>query len=290
MDDFHISKRYERYYINSTKDSFKFKIKGLATIELCITELCTRKCGFCPRSDPSVYPNRKLFMSTETIKSIGNKCLNEEYEGDIHISGFGESFTHPDFYELTSILRDILPNNHIVLTTNGDLLNDINLNKTIKRNFNKVIVSCYDGLKHKEKFIDLFERNGFHSYEIRELWYNPEENTESLIDRNNFNNRAGSVKLNLENKNIKSPCYLPFYKLVIDWNGDALLCCNDWGRSHKGFGNINKNTLKEIWYCEEFKAVRLNLINGNRIGPACKNCNISGTLVGKESVDTLNKI
>lgn len=290
--DYHINKRYERYYVNSLKSYFLTKLKGLHTIELCITELCTRKCSFCPRGDIKVYPNQKLFMSIETISNLANKCVQEGYEGDFHISGFGESFTHPKFLELTSILRDALPNNHIVLTTNGDFLNDKNINDVIKRNFNKVIVSCYDGLDHKNNFIKLFEKNGFHNYDIRELWLNPNETTESLMSRNNFNNRSGSVNLNVQEHglNSDSPCYLPFYKLVIDWNGNALLCCNDWKRAHKGFGNINTHSLNEIWHGEEFIKVRTQLVDGNRVGPACSNCNIKGVLVGKESVDLfLNK-
>ena len=289
MSDYHLNKRFERYYINSLKDGFLHKIKGLTTIELCVTELCTRKCSFCPRSDSSVYPNRKLFMSNETMTNIATKCLNEGFEGDFHVSGFGESFTHPSFAELMSILRKTLPNNFIVLTTNGDLLNEKTLNSVIKPNFNKVILSCYDGLEYKEKFIKFFESNSFHNYEIRELWYNPEETTLSLMERNNFNNRSGSVNVDMENKNGKSPCYLPFYKLVLDWNGDALLCCNDWKRAHKGFGNINTESLSEIWYSDEFIKVRDNLILGERKGPACSNCNIAGILIGQESVNVLKK-
>ena len=287
MNSYHINKRHERYYVNSLKNSFLNTLKGLTTIELCITELCTRKCSFCPRGDSATYPNQKLFMSADTISNIANKCLAEGYEGDFHISGFGESFTHPKFLELTSTLRDTLPNNHLVLTTNGDFLNDKTITEVLKRNFNKVIVSCYDGLERKEHFIRLFEKNGFHNFDIRELWLNPDETTEDLMNRNNFNNRSGSVNVDLqkENFNTKSPCYLPFYKLVIDWNGSALLCCNDWKRAHKGFGNINTNSLVDIWNGEEFVKVRGQLAEGNRVGPACANCNIKGVLVGKESVD-----
>ena len=287
MQDYHLNKRYERYSINTLKDGFINKLKGLTTIELCVTELCTRKCGFCPRSDSSVYPNQKLFMSEKTMKNIAIKCRDEGFEGDFHISGFGESFTHPNFLELTSILRDILPNNFIVLTTNGDLLNESKINTLIKRNFNKVIVSCYDGEESKNKFINLFEKNAFFNYEIRELWLKDGETIESLMNRNTFNNRSGAVNIELPNMDKKSPCFLPFYKLVIDWNGEALLCCNDWKRAHKGFGNINNISLTEIWYGEEFDKVRMDLIKGNRIGPACSNCNIPGILIGKESVDAL---
>jgi hypothetical protein len=31
----------------------------------------------------------------------------------------------------------------------------------------------------------------------------------------------------------------------------------------------------------------MDLLKGNRIGPACSNCNILGILIGKESVDAL---
>lgn len=287
MDGYHLNKRNERYAVNILKHSFSNNLKGLTTIEICVTELCTRKCSFCPRSDSSVYPNRKLFMSKETIMNIANKCLDAGFEGDFHFSGFGESFTHPYFLEITSIFRDKVPNNFILVTTNGDFLNDKIINSVIKRNFNKVVVSCYDGKESKDKFIKLFEKNSFFNYDIRELWYEPNEDVESLINRNGFNNRAGSVNVELSNMNKKSPCFLPFYKLVIDWNGEVLICCNDWKKAHKGFGNINNNSLKDIWYSEEFNKVRLNLIEGNRVGPACSNCNISGTLIGKESVNIL---
>ena len=288
MSDYHLNKRNERYYTNILKNGFLNNLKGLTTIEICITEICTRKCGFCPRSDSSLYPNQKLFMSKDTILNIATKCLEGGFEGDFHFSGFGESFTHPDFFELTSIFRDKVPNNFILLTTNGDLLNETNINTVIKRNFNKVVVSCYDGEDSKNKFIKLFEKNSFFNYDIRELWFNPNENVESLINRNGFNNRAGSVNVETPNTSKNSPCFLPFYKLVIDWNGEALLCCNDWKRAHKGFGNINNTSLRDIWYSEEFNKVRSDLSKGNRVGPACTNCNISGTLIGKESVNILN--
>ena len=287
MDSYHLNKRNERYYVNMLKSGFLDNLKGLTTIEICVTEICTRKCRFCPRSDSSVYPNQKLFMSKNTILNIANKCLEDGFEGDFHFSGFGESFTHPEFFELTSIFRDKVPNNFILVTTNGDLLNEKIINNVIKRNFNKVVVSCYDGEESKHKFIRLFEKNAFFNYDIRELWFKPNEDVTSLISRNGFNNRAGSVNVELSNDHKSSQCFLPFYKLVIDWNGEVLLCCNDWKRAHKGFGNINKTSLKDIWYGEEFNKVRLNLIEGNRIGPACINCNVSGILIGKESVRAL---
>lgn len=283
----HMKHRNDRYYTNTQKSSFLNDLKGLTVIEVCITELCTRKCGFCPRADKTVYPNRKLFMSLETITSLGNECAINKYRGDFHFSGFGESLTHPHFFELIQTLRSILPNNHFALTTNGDLLSKDVCRKIYNSGINHIILSCYDGAEaydNLEKMLNDVSPN----YEIRKLWINPEETLEQMVDRNKFNNRSGAVSTvtfekDLEN-NKNNSCYLPFYKLVFDYNGDALLCCNDWFRKHKGFGNIHHNTLQSIWYSDEFKKVRDNLKAGKRDGPACTNCSIKGNLVGKESV------
>lgn len=282
----HMRGRNDRYYINSQKESFKNNLVGLSVVEVCVTELCTRRCGFCPRADKNVYPNQRLFMSSETITNLGNECKINSYEGDFHFSGFGESLTHPNFFELVKTLKNILPDNHFALTTNGDLLTEEVCHKIYKSGINHIIISCYDGVEHYNKFEQLLTPLN-QSFEIRKLWLNPEETLASLAKRNNFNNRSGAVS-NIDYKESleaykNNPCYLPFYKLVIDYNGEALLCCNDWFRRHKGFGNINTNSLKEIWFSAEFDKVRRDLKRGNRIGPSCSTCSIQGDLIGSES-------
>jgi MoaA/NifB/PqqE/SkfB family radical SAM enzyme len=284
----HMRGRNDRYYINTQNTSFSANLKGLSVIEVCITELCTRRCGFCPRSDSKVYPNKRLFMSLETISRLGEECALNNYGGDFHFSGFGESLTHPEFFQLIKTLRQFLPNNHFALTTNGDLLTKEVCKKIYESGINYIILSCYDGPDAYGKFEEMLE---FHkpNYEIRELWISPDETLEEMAKRNNFNNRSGAVtnidyNSSLE-QNKNNPCYLPFYKLVFDYNGDALLCCNDWFRKHKGFGNLHTQSLQEIWHSSEFTNIRIQLKQGIRSGPACVNCNINGTLIGKESVE-----
>ena len=287
----HLKDRNSRYFINSKHESFSTTLKGLTVIELCITELCTRACSFCPRGDSSVYKNQKLFMSKDTITNIGISCKEAGFLGDFHISGFGESTTHPQFHEIVSILRSILPDNRITLTTNGDLLpKSDNIRKLFDSGISYVIVSCYDGPEAAKEFTDRFEEAGIDEFEIRKLWYTDSETVEDMMNRNNFNNRSGVVTIQTgDNLNINNPCYLPFYKLVIDWNGNILICCNDWHRKLKGIGNVNKSSIQAIWNSSEFTDIREKLAKGDRksITP-CDNCNISGTLIGKDSVKALN--
>ena len=287
----HLTQRHGRYDTNSKRESFRTGLKGLSVIELCITELCTRKCSFCPRADADNYPNQKLFMDIDTITNIGNSCKAHYFEGDFHISGFGESLTNKEFLVITERLRSILPTNRITLTTNGDLLTVDRISQIYTSGVNYIIVSCYDGEKAMRKFDKMFADANIrdNDYEIRELWKAPEETVDSMMRRNKFNNRSGAVMVKAARDDVNdNPCYLPFYKLVFDWNGEALLCCNDWYRRHKGFGNINEQSIKDIWLGEEFTKIRSKLKDGKRTGPACKHCNVHGTLVGRKSVDLLS--
>ena len=44
-------------------------LNSLVVIEINLTELCNRKCVFCPRVDPKVFPNRNLHMSLDLSKN-----------------------------------------------------------------------------------------------------------------------------------------------------------------------------------------------------------------------------
>ena len=285
----HLKNRTSRYYINSEKSYFKDILKGLTTVELCITEMCTRKCGFCPRSDESVYKNNPYHMSIETVLNFADKCVLDNFGGDVHISGFGEPFLNKNIFEIVRTLKKSLPENRVCITNNGDCLSKEKIKDIFECGLDYMIISCYDGEESKNKFLNMFQELDIsdEKFEIRELWFKPKETELDFAKRNNFNNRSGTyTKLN-ELGARTGKCYLPFYKLVIDWNGEVLLCCNDWYRRHRGFGNINKDTLFDIWNGDEFKKVREQLSNGNRVGPSCKNCSIDGTLIGKESVKML---
>ena len=68
------AKRAEEGYVHNPA------LPGLRTIELNISELCNRVCSFCPRSDPTVYSNQKLFMSTLTGLELGNQLAECGFE------------------------------------------------------------------------------------------------------------------------------------------------------------------------------------------------------------------
>ena len=72
-------------------------LNSLVVIEINLTELCNRKCVFCPRVDPEIFPNRNLHMSLELSEKIASNLKKINYQGRLSFSGFGEPFLTKNF-------------------------------------------------------------------------------------------------------------------------------------------------------------------------------------------------
>jgi len=256
---------------------------GLATIELNVTELCNRTCSFCPRHDPEVYPNQKLFMDLKLVEKLTDELISSDWKGDIHITGFGEPHTHPLLIDIVTILR-----RHqglsIEITTNGDRIVDSHPELAMclwDAGLDLLTVDCYDGEDQYNTRHTVLEVIGPHKkWRLRQHY--DTGNTQELILQYGFNNRGGTMG----GEGIQNACYLPFYKAFIDWNGSVNLCCNDWHREAGSFGNILDSSFSEIWTSERMNRVRASLGKGIRKG-VCANCNIVGTKFSKASYEIL---
>jgi len=69
-------------------------------------------------------------------------------------------------------------------------------------------------------------------------------------------------------------CPLVLTTFNIRSNGDVIICCNDY-TENLILGNINKNSIKEIWNSEKYKNIRKYLHDKelNKL-PICKSCSI----------------
>lgn len=262
------------------------RLTGLTGIELNVTELCNRKCVFCPRHDPKIYPNQKRHVSREVINRLISELQKNEYEGVIYCSGFGEPLLCPEILDYILLLKEGLPKCYLEITTNGDFLTEQKID-VIRNHIDNIIIDCYDSEEQKNKQLKMLKKANFTKFKIRELWANPEEITPLFMDEVNFNNRAGAVQ-NIDLKiNQYKQCFLPFYRITVDWNGDIIICCNDWFRLQKGLGNILTTPFYDLWFSETLTKVRQNLYNGNRVDSACKNCSAKGTIYGQESANLI---
>lgn len=278
----HINSRAKQH---SAADIYNRWYPGLATIELNISELCNRTCSFCPRHDPEVYPNQKLFMDLELVEKLTKELYLSKWSGDIHITGFGEPHTHPHLVEIVRILSKN-DNLHVEITTNGDRIIDTHPELAMDlwgAGLNMLTVDCYDGPDQYNTRKTVLEVLGPNEpWRLRQHY--DTGNTEELIQQYGFNNRSGIMG----GEGRQGTCYLPFYKAFIDWNGSVNLCCNDWHREAGSFGNLWDQPFHDIWNGEKMRKTRAGLASGIRKG-VCANCNIVGTKFGEASFELLTR-
>lgn len=282
--DAHIQDRNQRH---ETANIHSSVLPGLSTIELNISELCNRTCSFCPRHDPTVYPNQKLFMTLETVQSLRDQIEQTDWYGEIHITGFGEPHTHPYLDEIVKIIGGC-NQTFVEITTNGDRLIDTGegIDLTIhmfKNGLDLLTVDCYDGEKQYADRIMIAKKISRHG-KIRLRNHHDTGNAQELINEYGFNNRSGIMG----GEGIQNKCYLPFYKTLIDWDGGMVLCCNDWHRKEGHMGNILTDGLVASWNSQRLNSIRASLSKGNRQG-VCAGCSINGTKFGESSFQLWQK-
>jgi len=74
----------------------------------------------------------------------------------------------------------------------------------------------------------------------------------------------------------------------VDYNGDVLMCCHDWGKKYI-LGNLNKQSLYDIWTSQLVKISRKSLVKGNRNFSPCDVCDVDGMRIGKTHAEAWKK-
>jgi len=265
-------------------------------IELNINEICNRRCPFCPRADPSTYPNQNIHMDVSLAENIAIQLADLNFKGIVNISGTGEPL-------LTKHITDIVKQFgdrgiHIEIVTNGDMLVRKKGKQLIKDLYSsglcQFVVSMYDGPEQIEQFNNLFAECGIDksSYSLRDRWYDESEDYGLL-----YTNRAGNIGFqHLSDvakdklmKSGKSACFYTHYAMMIDWTGDALLCCQDMYNRTVKFGNVKDKALIDIWLDAKLMEFRNKLKNGERSLSPCNGCNANGQIFGGSHAESWKK-
>lgn len=243
-------------------------------IDINVTELCNRQCVFCPRVDPNEYPNQNLHISMPLIKKISHELNNLDYQGAVVLCGYSEPLLHPNIME---IVNQFGHNIRTEIVTNGDKLNEKVALELFENGLSYLVINLYDGPEQVDYFKSMLKQAGIpeSAYILRDRWFD-----ESQDYGLKLTNRAGMVKVGSQASiDINKPCYYLAYSMMLDWNGDVLLCVQDWNKRVK-MGNIYTQTLFEAWTSQRMKKYRQTLINGRRSLPPCNQCNAEGTLHG----------
>lgn len=230
---------------------------------------CNGHCAFCPaNTKDEKRPFKK--MSDELLKKIAEELKALNYDGNIYLNVNNEPFIDVRILDIATMLRREIPNAKIKLISNGTLL-------TVEKM--KEIAKCVD---------DLVINNYSYGYELadnlQEIYQYVKQHKEEFANINIvivrryveevLATRAGAAP-NKPKKTMKlnSPCIYPFTDLVIFPDGQVGLCCNDcFENTH--IGDVNKESLVDVWNCQKLKVVRESMKQGREAFPFCKECDV----------------
>ena len=264
------------------------KIPLPSVVEISDSGTCNRACVFCPRSDPEWIEKfeNKEFIKKELHEKICKELSQYNYNGIVVYSGFNEPLINKACFDNIARTRKYLPNAKIELITNGDVLNLNKIKKLFISGLSTILISVYDGPEDMLKFkkLCLQAKLNKNQFVIRNRYLPPEDDYGITMS-----NRGGQMKnaghsISSLKKAIKQPCYYPSYSLFIDYNGDVLMCSHDWGKKNI-LGNLNKDTIYDVWMSENAKNSRSNLAKSDRGFSPCDVCDVKGNLIGMSHVN-----
>jgi radical SAM protein with 4Fe4S-binding SPASM domain len=215
-------------------------------MEIETTSTCNRKCHYCPNS---IHNRGNHLMPLELYEKIMKELKDLKWSGMIHPHFYGEPLLDDRLPFIVKKTREYLPKSKIIIYTNGDLLTK----------------EKYDAIS---PFVD-----GFYVTNHGNLNPNiPKERKIVVRSITNFVNRGGLIVVPEDKKCPKvSKCMMATQNVTITWNGDVVLCSEDFFSKHC-FGNLEKERLIDVWNKPEFIKIRKELRNGVFNSDMCKKC------------------
>ncbi len=238
-------------------------------IEIETVNRCNGGCDFCPVSK-NRDPRKYQLMDEALFKKIISELEELDYNGKFALFSNNEPFLDERIIEWQKYARGHVKNARMHLFTNGTLLS---LDKFLR------IIDYLD-----ELIIDNYHAEGkllTNSRKIRDYCQlHPElANKVTIVIRNPheiLSSRGGAAPNRKEVKTFEMHrCVLPYRQMIIRPSGKVSLCCND-PLGQVTLGDLNIQSLKEVWYGERFEDIRKKLYDGRKNIDICCSCdNIS---------------
>jgi radical SAM protein with 4Fe4S-binding SPASM domain len=263
----------EPYRLSARKDSTKenlstfFRLRSWPMFHWVTVEtstFCNRKCLNCP---VSAFPRDTKFMSERIFTKIIEDLGRIRFQGIIHLHWYNEPLADRTITEKIRVISKKVPRARIVINSNGDFLTSRLLRELALTSLNELYITQYDG-EISRHILDILEK--------AEDW---ERQIVKVRAKSNFvGNRAGLLSQTVVNEPLLAGCNRPSNQLIINYKGDAVICCNDY-LGKVTLGNVGKTSLLGIWKCEQFKSIRrlLTAKRRDRI-TLCKSCNFLGDI------------
>lgn len=245
------------------------------------TNVCNANCIFCPHK---IMKRKVGVMNMGLFKKIIEECKKVKIEY-VTIYGFGEPLLDKQFFERVEYTKSV-GIQRVTTNTNGMYLDEEKIEKVFNSGLDEIYVSFDAATSKTYKKIrpgldfQIVKKNILNLVKERERRQSkkPEIVLSYVESRDNKHEIKKYIKQwkgmvdnisvsfiqnwtgDIESGEIlmggrRDPCRLLWTDMVISWNGDVPLCCNDYG-NRMILGNINDQSIKEVWGGDKLRIIR----------------------------------
>jgi|GEM_PF-1641380 len=277
---------------------------------------CNASCINCPHpfTYKTIHPKGR--MNDATWRKILKDIIEMDYQGQVGFYLHHEPFLDKTLFDK---IKDIntLTNAYVVLSTNGALLDKINIEKLIEARPRKVHININSGDKEEfhssmgldyqttfsnvqnfiaqaKKLIDI-EINcpvmkGYNVNSLKQIFPNTYVNLEYSA-----NSRGGLIPElinNVKNSRFKlgNYCKQPSQNFNILYDGSVIACCMDWmHESKKDFDNINSSSISKIY--NHVKLLEEEFKDGEyKRYKMCQSCSVEMNFNQRKEINTKERL
>jgi radical SAM protein with 4Fe4S-binding SPASM domain len=262
---------------------------------------CNLRCPFCFQTDMTF--TKKPFMGVmdfDLFKKVADEA-NEIGVGAITLASRGEPTLHKRFNEMLDYLGTKKNIFEVKINTNATFLSEKICHSILRNKVTQVVISAdhyqkeeYERLRKNSNFEKIL-KNVDKLFEIRKLHY-PNSITEIRVsgidnekdlNRGKFKNfwikrsdhvtasfpleRWNTYKNKIHN-DINDPCENLWDRMYVWFDGKVNPCDADY-KSFLSFGNLNKDSIKNIWNDKKIEKLREEHLNNERCKTSpCDRC------------------
>ncbi len=254
---------------------------------------CNRSCVFCPSQK---FDIERVLMSRACYERILHELRACGFRGRFSPYLNNESLLDRRLVEFVALARAQLPGSVLFIATNGDALTIGRAIDLFEAGLDRITINCYDDRGGRVARMQAMASEL--SRRVPGLYYTEASTFEAMVSLpvdgpvrrvvcvrdcrefqiEDMHNIAGNVPgAAIPVAPLRLPCYRPFEQLHVRYNGDVVLCHCDW-KGEVVFGNINEQSLPEIYNGAVAQGYRERLARHDRSGRLCAQCDFPGVL------------
>ena len=261
-----------KFYIDYSNRKWVKSLMGggaIETIEIETVNRCNGTCPFCPVNVNQ--PQRKYAkMTDELFKKIINELADMNYSAAIAFYSNNEPFLDERIIDFCKYASEKLPNAYLRLFTNGTLLTFEKF-LAIMPYLDVLVIDNYND----DKQINTPELHKVYDYIQEHPEIKERVNFSFRLQNEVLKSRGGQAPNKIgknDTKMLRFLCTRPFHQFIIRPTGEISLCCND-ALGKYTMGDLNTQTISEVWNSEKYKSVREEMLkNGRKNLILCNQC------------------